>query len=250
MNGKESTSLLPIPNIGRGPSKFIPQVEAWATAAYTTKEIQMSKQIPRDREIYIAVDILGKYENGAPVAIDKRNHNERLNPKDIDHKIRIYEREVEEWFLNPATDLLEKNEFNNSFVVLMICMAYIEGVEQYKTGVESHRRSEECFKDSIKRLYPNKFQDRDLGAFYKKARCGLFHNGMVKGGVVFSNGFAEPIEFENNGETVRVNPTLLLRDIKDDFRKYINELKGTSNTANQDYLKTIRENFDRMFTVL
>ncbi len=210
----------------------------------------MSKQIRRVEEIYIAVDIVGKYEDGVPVAIDKRNHDKRLNPKDINHKIIIYEREVEEWFLNPATELITQNGFNNSFVVLMICMAYIEGVEQYKTGVESNRRSEECFKDSIKRLYPNKFQDRDLGAFYKKARCGLFHNGMVKGGVVFSNDFDEPIKLENNGETVRVNPTQLLEDIKDDFRKYINELKGTSNTANQDNLKTIRENFDRMFTVL
>jgi hypothetical protein len=193
--------------------------------------------------------MLGKYENDVPIVIDQRN-NERLNPKDIDHKIRIYEREVEEWFLKPATDMLAHNRFNNSFVVLMICMAYIEGVEQYKTGVESNRRSEECFKGSIKRLYPNKFQDRDLGVFYKKARCGLFHNGMVKGGVIFSNDFAEPIRFDNNGETVSINPNLLLRDINDDFKRYINELKGANNTVSQQNLNTIRENFDRLFTVL
>lgn len=209
----------------------------------------MSKQISRDREIYVAAEMLGKYENGIPIVIDERN-DERLNPKNVDDKIRIYEREVEEWFLKPASNLLAQNSFNNSFVVLMICMAYIEGVEQYKTGVGSRNKSEEYFKASIKRLYPDKFEDADLAGFYVKARCGLFHNGMVRGGVEFSNSFEKPIEFLSNGSVVRVNPTLLLKDIKDDFKRYINELKGTDNTASQDSLRTIRQNFDRMFSVL
>lgn len=207
----------------------------------------MSKQILRNQEIYLAPGILGKYENGNPVAIDERNNDARLNPRDIDDKITIYEREVNEWFLNRASDLLEHDSFDNSFIVLMVCMSYVEGVEQYKTGIESNRRSKECFVDSIKRLYPSTFQERDLKKLYVKTRCGLFHNGMVKGGVIFNNTFPEAIEFENNGEDIKINPTRLLRDLKHDFSIYIRELKSVGIS---DQLRVLRENFDRMFSVL
>lgn len=207
----------------------------------------MTKQIPINGEIYIAPEIKGKRENGNPIVIDER-YDRELDPNDIDDKIFIYEREVKEWFLNPASKLLEhdNSRFENSFIVLMVCMAYFEGVEQYKTGVESHRRSEECFKDSVRRLYPDRFQDGELKKLYTKSRCGLFHNGMVKGGVRFNNTFPEAIKFEDYGETVKINPTRLLNDIKEDFENYTSELKN----ANSTNFRILRENFDRLFTVL
>ena len=105
----------------------------------------MPKQIQRSEEIYLAPDILGRYENDIPVIVDERNEDTRLDPNDVNHKILIYEREVKEWFLEPASILLEEDSFKNSFIVLMVCMAYFEGVEQYKTGIESNRRSK-CVK--------------------------------------------------------------------------------------------------------
>ena len=101
----------------------------------------MSKQILRSEEIYVAPQMLGKYEDRTPVVIDEKNNNEKLYPTNIEHKIKIYEREVNEWFLVPATKLLEQDNSNYSFIVLMVCMSYLEGVEQYKTGIESNRRS-------------------------------------------------------------------------------------------------------------
>ncbi len=210
----------------------------------------MSKQIQRNEEIYVAPQMLGKYEGGTPVVIDERNPNERLTPTNIEDKIKIYEREVKEWFLKPATDLLSQDCFNNSFLVLMVCMSYIEGVEQYKTGIDSSRRSKECFIDSVKRLYPGKYLDGDVGKLYSKSRCGLFHNGMVKGGVIFNNTFADVIKFEKNGEVIKINPKALLDDIKNDFERYINELKDINNINRDENSRTCRENFDRMFSIL
>ena len=204
----------------------------------------MSKQIQKDEEIYLASKILGKYEDSIPVAIDEKNNNKKLDPRDIDDKITIYEREVNEWFLNPATKLLKQDSSNNSFVVLMICMSYLEGVEQYKTGVGSNGRCAECFSDSVMRIYPNKnFDARKLKKLYDKSRCGLFHNGMVKSGVVLNNTFEEPIGFLNNGETIKVNPKIFLNDLKNDFTEYINKLRN-------DQLRVLREDFNRMFSVL
>ena len=109
----------------------------------------MSKQIQRDEEIYVAPEMLGKYEEQTPVVIDERNQNNRLDPTNIDDKIKIYEREVKGWFLEPARSLLIQDDFNNSFLVLMVCMAYLEGVEQYKTGIESNGRSKEFFEEMV-----------------------------------------------------------------------------------------------------
>lgn len=205
----------------------------------------MPKEIERGQEIYVAPGMLGKYEGGRPIIIDERNNNKILNPRDIDTKICIYEREVNEWFLQPAQDLLEINPFLNSFVVLMVCMSYLEGVEQYKTGVDSTGRSSEFFIKSINRLYPNKYQKRYLTKLYSKSRCGLFHSGMVKGGVVFNNDFNEALSFENNGERIRINPTVLLSDISIDFDEYISDL----SKSDIDSCKILRENFDRLFNV-
>ncbi|GBO54738.1 hypothetical protein APA_2789 [Pseudanabaena sp. lw0831] len=202
----------------------------------------MSKQIQRNEDIYLAIEMLGKYQDENPVVFDERS-GETLDPKNLDNKIKIYEREVKEWFLDIASRLAEYDEFKNGFVILMICMSYFEGVEQYKTGVASSSRSKECFKDSIKRLYPEKFKDKELENLYSKSRCGLFHNGMVKGGVVFSYSFDEPIEFLNARDIIKINPKRLIDDIKDDFDRYLNDLKDVTN-------RTSRENFDRLFNVL
>jgi len=209
----------------------------------------MPKQIQRSREIYIAPEILGKYENSSPIVIDER-HDRMLDPKDIDDKITIYEREVSDWFLNPAEALLNHNNFRSSFIVLMVCMSYFEGVEQYKTGVESTRRSKQCFIDSVKRIYANQFQDRDLAKLYSKSRCGLFHNGMVEGGVIFSDSFDDVMVFENNGEIIKINPRKLLSDIKRDFENYINEIRSPNFSFCNERQRILRENFDRMFSVL
>lgn len=205
----------------------------------------MSKQIQRNEVIHITPQIIGKYENGNPVAIDKIS-NKRFNPKEVNDKVIIYESEVKEWFLNPALDLIKKNDFNNAFIVLMICLSYFEGVEQYKTGRRSGGRSKRSFKDSVNTVYPNKFTDAELEELYSKSRCGLFHNGMVKGGFTFSYEYPQPIEFQDNGRVIKVNPKLLLEDIIQDFEKYISLLKSTNNPESI----MARQNFDRLFTIL
>ncbi|MBQ0799417.1 MAG: hypothetical protein KBT63_09025 [Porticoccaceae bacterium] len=210
----------------------------------------MSKRIEQSREIYLAPGILGRYEKSTPIVIDERNNFAELDPRDIETKIKIYEREVTEWFLSPASDLLKQDSFKNSFVVLMICMSYIEGVEQYKTGIDSNKKSKKCFISSVNRLFPDKFSDKNLEVLYSKSRCGLFHNGMVKGGVVFSSAYKNAIEFINNGEIININPELLLRRITDDFDSYIAELRSNISETDNDRIKAVKENFNRMFDVL
>jgi len=201
----------------------------------------MSKPIIDGEEIYVAPKMLGKFENGTPVIIDKLN-NIRLNPNNLDDKIKIYEREVNEWFINPAQQSLRDNSFLNSYLALMICMSYVEGVEQYRQGSHSRNKSKRFFINSINRIFPDQFSSRNIEQLYVEVRCGLFHNGMSNGSMIFDNEYPDSIKFENNKKLIRVNPSKLLLHIQNDFQQFIAELKIQTNTE-------IRHKFNNIFNL-
>jgi len=197
----------------------------------------MTKKI-RTEPINIAPDIIGWLDiHNTPKVFDKRN-NVELDPTNLDDKIIIYERQVSDWFLKPASDLIRYKNKNKGFIVLMICLSYIEGVEQYIQGVPSQRGgSRFFFVTSMERIYPNKFQPHELEDFYSEARCGLFHNGMVKERIIINNRFSESLEFVNTD--IRVNPKKFLEDITNDFHNYLNNLQANN---------ILRTNFNQMYT--
>jgi len=59
--------------------------------------------------------------------------------------------------------------------------------------------------------------------------------------VIISYNYPQPIDFSEN-DTIKINPKILLKDIRKDFSSYISILKNQTNT-------TERENFNRMFGV-
>ena len=202
----------------------------------------MSKPIIDGEEIYVAPKMLGKVENGVPVIIDEQNDNTRLDPNNLDDKIKIYEREVNGWFINPALLSLHNDSFLNSYLALMVCMSYVEGVEQYRQGSHSRNKSKQFFISSINRIFPNKYSNKNIEKLYREVRCGLFHNGMTEGSITFNNTYPDSIKFENSKKLIRVNPSQLLLEIKNDFQQFINELKIQTNTE-------ARTKFNRMFKI-
>lgn len=189
----------------------------------------MSKKLRRD-PINIAPEIVGWLdENYNPHVIDNRT-GKTLDPRNINHKIEIYERQVKDWFLIPATNLTKYKNKNKGFIVLMICLSYLEGIEQYRRGQNSNGNSCRFFVSAMERLYPSEFQSHQLKDFYSEARCGLFHNGMVRGKIIINNGFQKSIEF--NGGDIKVSPSKFLNDITDDFERYLQELRTNEQSRN------------------
>jgi len=187
----------------------------------------MSKKLRRT-PIYIAPEIIGWIdESFKPHIIDERN-SLILDPANVYHKIDIYERQVRDWFLNPAKTFVKSKD--KKFIALMVCLSYLEGVEQFRRGQSSNNQSRSFFVSAISRIYPNKFLVQDLKDFYSEARCGLFHNGMVKGKIIINNRFLESLNF--SGNDIEVSPTKFLRDIVQDFDNYVNELKTNEQSRN------------------
>lgn len=198
----------------------------------------MPKQIRQNEDINIAPDILGLYRENKYYAYDQRD-DILLDPLNINHKIIIYERQVKEWFLNRASSYLRGKK--NGFIVLMICMSYFEGVEEFRNLNESITSSNQLFKQSIRRLYPE-LSSLNITKLYNEARSGLFHSGMTRKRIIINNSYDLSIWFENH-DNIKISPKKLLIDIKKDFNKYIRDLNNINNTA-------LREKFHSMFTII
>lgn len=195
----------------------------------------------RDEPIYLAPEILGFRDNQhCPVIKDMRT-NTNLDPYNVDDKILIYKRQVEEWFLNRAASLCRRSK--NNFIVIMIATSYIEGIEQYRAGMESNGRSRQMFSAGIRRIFGlQNVSDNQIANLYKHLRCGLFHNGMSGDAVVLNRTLRNAIEFSNR-QTIDINPRLFLDAIVKDYNQYISDLSNQNNIE-------LRNHFDRMFTVV
>lgn len=186
----------------------------------------MPKRLRRE-PIYIAPQIIGNInEEGNSWVFDERT-GEELNPREPHDKVKIYERQVKKWFLEPARNLVRYKSENKGFIVLMICLSYIEGVEEYRTGESSRNRSEDFFRNGLNRIYPNRFTSNQFSRFYREARCGLFHNGMVRGQIIINSSFEESLSFPDD-DTIKVSPAKFLKDISDDFDSFLRTLREDS----------------------
>jgi len=195
--------------------------------------------------LYLTPSIKGECTNGAYKITDEKN-KKILNTESLDDWIYIYEQEVKGWFLDCAERLLsskrEKLKRANGLVILMICFSYFEGVEQYKQGKSSKDKSGEFFRASIHKIYSGKYSDAQINHLHKETRCGLFHDGMTRGKVVFAYHFNEAICFDTNN-VIKINPEKLLEDIKNDFDNFINELKNPNSIdARNNFEKQLRKN--------
>jgi len=192
-----------------------------------------------EKEICIAPGITGQRDERGNVVITDRSNDEPLHPEaKMEHKIRIFERQVNGWFLERAASLC--GEEKNGFVVLMIATAYIEGVEQYRQGRESKWASEEFFTCGVKRIFGiSDNVDSRLCHLYKELRCGLFHNGMTGPSIRIHYDYAEPIDLSEEN-IIKINQKLFLKKVQRDFEQYLKGLRDGRR-------KKLRDNFSRIY---
>lgn len=195
----------------------------------------------RDEPIYVAPDILAwRDHNYFPHFEDSRT-GLTLDPYNIESKIMIYERQVQEWFLKRAESLIRRKQ--NDFIVIMVAVAYIEGNEQYRQGASSNHRSRRFFKDGFQRIFHMpETECNNIDKLYTHLRCGLFHNGMSGDMVVLNRNLKKPVVFSDRG-TIDINPKLFLKAVSADFTSYIEELRNSNNEA-------LCNNFNCMFSVV
>ena len=197
-----------------------------------------------DYPIYVAPQMLGEYVKGSRIVLDERNGN-TINPYQLNGKIIIYQRQVEGWFLEPADRLLKQMDTQASFVVLSICLSYLEAVQQHKEGEPSRNNSKAFFLRAFQDVFSSsEMEDEFADLLYIEGRCGLFHDGMTRGKMVYDMELDKAFKVINNGsqDTIYFHPKYCLEGVKAHFADYLGKLKNEEEV-------TLRNNFGSMFTV-
>jgi hypothetical protein len=187
-------------------------------------------------------------------------------PLSLEHKIAIYEDAVLGWFLDIAKSLTKQTAAD--FVILMVILSFFEGHAIYLRGrVPNPRESGEFFKYGFKAVLGSglvKFdpphetkeeEDKRLHDaaewVYKRARNGMFHDGMVRRGIELFRGDttrkAPPFELSydayDNPARVRFNTPGMLDIVTIYFQEYIAKLRDPAN-------KDLRERFETIWDEL
>jgi len=165
---------------------------------------------------------------------------EKVIDYDFDAKILVYEDRVRGWFLDFARKL--SKEKHSGFILLMICVSYLEGNQQFREGRESRQReSGEMIKRAMQRMMkiPKEYE-KVLDLFISEVRCGLFHDGMTRKHILLKDDISHPLMIDEDKEIVIISPSKLLELVDIDLELYVKQLRNPSN-------RELRNNFERFW---
>lgn len=153
---------------------------------------------------------------------DIRNGSRRPESA-YDAKVDVYEDRVLFWFLDIAKSHIANGTAPGDYVALLIALAYIEGVEQYRQGKPTPKgKSSKWFKTGIRRIFPHVAPDA-VDRLWVAARNGLFHDGFTKGPTLVSHG--QPGEMAIVDGYLIINPATFVGAVIRDFKSYVHMLR-------------------------
>jgi hypothetical protein len=170
---------------------------------------------------------------------------EKLESPTCEDLIDVFEDRMRNWFLLPATRLLDTPDCQIAAIALLI--SYFEGIEIYLTGKDSKNKSADFFANGFKRVFSIHGEGRELlrkiaDALYSQARCGFAHDGMFRNRVFFSGVRPEPLlitwpkkngvfDFSGDVESIVINPSRFYESIQKHFDGYVKKLREGSDLA-------------------
>jgi hypothetical protein len=160
----------------------------------------------------------------------------------VDDRIRVYEDQIRGWFLEPAKALLPVP--NSAFALLHILMGYFEHHAIYLKGASSADQSPAFFRAGFLSVFP-RAQSEPPGVdpkavskwladvMYSDARCGLFHEWMVRGRIAVTDKLELIRAFGRPGHItgVVINVDKFFAMIETHFTRYVDDLKNPNNAA-------------------
>lgn len=159
---------------------------------------------------------------GSSDEIEDVDTNSRSSAHSYDAKVNVYEDRVRSWFLDLALAHTTSGDRAGDYVAVAVALAYIEGVEQYRTGDSDRQLGKPRFINSATRIFPSASPDA-ITRLYAEARCGLFHSGFTDGPTILS--YEREAALEVDGRFLRINPGKFVQCAVEDFRRYVASLR-------------------------
>ena len=168
-------------------------------------------------------------------------------PKTLEDKILVFEDRVFGWQLNIAAELM-KHDGDAGFAVLHIVTSYFEMIAMYIHG-PGPAGSAEYFKKGARAAFPELDDEHPqhvrwfIRSLYRAVRCGLYHQGMTRVGILLSGDIGAPYEFNDLGpgkHEIIINPKLLTDHLRAHLEDYLKRLRDSANAE-------ARTNFEAMY---
>lgn len=168
----------------------------------------------------------------------------------IDDLIDVLEDRVKFWLLAPAKALLEV-PFGDT-AVLSLLLGYFEAHAAYRKGEDSRNQSKVLFRTGFIEVFRKSGLDEALlgrvaDLLYVSARCGLFHEGMVREGIYVGAGEGELLvtvprvngKLDVNGpvESVMIDVAKFYVAVERHFSVYVQSLRNAINIELRDNFK-------------
>lgn len=183
--------------------------------------------------------------------ISPRFGPEKLASGRIEDFIDVYEDRLKGWMLDRADQMAQLP--NGEFAALAIALAFFEPHWSFVVGETSNNRSRQYFKKGFMDVFPvptpgpgmgeppADFPDRVANYVYERARCGLFHSGMARTGILIAD-YPQALNVSTHLETfeigaVIVNVRIVLSTIRYALDVYVTKVRTvTQEEARRKFL--------------
>jgi len=179
---------------------------------------------------------------------------EKLDRGKIEDWIDIFEDRITNWIFRQARFLLESP--HSEYAIVQLLLPYFEAIAMYMKGQDSHGKSKQFFKEGFKTVFsspgnPEHVLLRIADVLYEDARCGFFHDNMIRSRIFFANDVPEAInlnlprvngKIDLNGDikAIIINAEKFLDEVESHFKMYIEQLRNKNN-------HDLRKNFKKIW---
>lgn len=175
----------------------------------------------------------------------------KLENHSFNDLIDVFEDRITNWSIRPSKTLLETQ--HGYFASTGILLAYFEAIQSYIKGQVSSGNSRAFFVGGFEAVFASKnggHVKQLASTIYTQARCGFFHEGLMREKIFFSTAKKDAILVtlpRKNGnldlnakiESAIINPIRFQWCVERHFNDYINKLRDSNN-------QTIRDNFKKI----
>jgi hypothetical protein len=171
---------------------------------------------------------------------------EKIETGKLEDWIDVFENRIVNWTLRQARSLLKISD--NDYAITQLLIPYFEGISIYLKGQDSSGRSKQFFKEGFLSVFlPGNIEkellERIAEVLYEDARCGFFHDNMIRSRIFFSldnSRYSAPFnitlpkingKIDYNGEiqSIIINTEMFLNEVEGHFEEYIKKLRDKNN---------------------
>lgn len=170
---------------------------------------------------------------------------DKLDSGSFDDRVGVFEDQIRGYLLKPAAATFQADP--QGYAAVGLTLAYFEGIASYLEGQDSHGRSADFFWRGFRAVFEGTGMPEDrmqpvASALYKDARCGFFHDALMKNRIFVSEHWPSALrvsapEASAGGlgdlsriDSIVINPRAFLAAVEEHLAAYLALLRDPSNT--------------------